>query len=151
LVSNALSGAASSAVVRTVSDRGHPAPHRTRRPRPADESLIPARVLCDDASVLELWQAEWCPHSHRVRLRLTELGIDWIARTVPLDRDDRDGMEAATGGRAIPTLVDGETVIHGADAIIGHLDTHRAEPVDAARHRAQMRAEWPHWVELEGE
>ena len=107
--------------------------------------------LCDDASVLELWQAEWCPHSHRVRLRLTELEIDWIARTVPIDRDRRDTMEVATGLRAIPTLVDGETVVHGADAIIEHLDARHAEPVDAARHRAQMRAEWPHWVELEAQ
>ena len=107
--------------------------------------------LCDDAGVLELWQAEWCPHSHRVRLRLSELEVDWIARTVPLDRDRRDAMEAATGLRAIPTLVDGETVVHGADAIIEHLDARHAEPVDAPRHRAQMLEEWPHWVELEGE
>ena len=106
--------------------------------------------LCDDATVLELWQAEWCPHSHRVRLRLTELEVDWVARTVPLDRDERDAMEAATGFRSIPTLVDGETVVHGADAIVEHLDAHHAKPADAMRHRAQMRAEWPHWVELEG-
>jgi glutathione S-transferase len=106
--------------------------------------------LCDDANVLELWQAEWCPHSHRVRLRLTELQVDWVARTVPLDRDERDAMEAATGFRSIPTLVDGEIVVHGADAIVEHLDAHHAKPADAMRHRAQMRAEWPHWVELEG-
>ena len=106
--------------------------------------------LCDDANVLELWQAEWCPHSHRVRLRLTELEVDWVARTVPLDRDERDAMEAATGFRSIPTLVDGETVVHGADAIVEHLDAHHATPAGAMRHRAQMRAEWPLWVELEG-
>lgn len=106
--------------------------------------------LCDDASVLELWQAEWCPHSHRVRLRLTELEVDWVARTVPLDRDERHAMESATGTRSIPALVDGETVVHGADAIIGHLDAQYTEPADATRHRTQMRAEWPHWLELEG-
>jgi glutathione S-transferase len=100
--------------------------------------------------VLELWQAEWCPFSHRVRLRLTELRIDWLARTIPLARDERDAMEAATGIRSIPTLVDGQTVIHGADAIIAHLDERHAEPSDASRHRAQMRAEWPHWVAHEG-
>lgn len=99
--------------------------------------------------MLELWQAEWCPYSHRVRLRLTELEVDWLARTVPLAREDRDAMEAAIGLRSIPTLVDGETVVHGADAILAHLDAHHAAPPDAARHRAQMRAEWPHWVELE--
>lgn len=106
--------------------------------------------VCDDGCVLELWQAEWCPYSHRVRLRLTELGLDWVARTVPLAREERDAMEAATGGRSIPTLVDGETVVHGADEIIAHLDRHHAEPHDARRQRAQMRAEWPHWLALEG-
>ena len=99
--------------------------------------------------MLELWQAEWCPYSHRVRLRLTELRIDWVARTIPLDRDARDGMEAATGLRSIPTLVDGDAVVHGADAIVAYLDARHKEPTDALRHRAQMRAEWPHWVELE--
>lgn len=107
--------------------------------------------LCDDAAVLELWQAEWCPYSHRVRMRLTELRLDWIARTVPLDRDQRDAMEAATGGRSIPTLVDGATVIHGADAIVAYLGERHADPPDAGRHRAQMRAEWPHWKALEGD
>ena len=106
--------------------------------------------LCDDGRVLELWQAEWCPYSHRVRLRLTELRVDWVARTIPLDRDARDAMEATTGLRSIPTLVDGDAVVHGADAIVAYLDQRHREPTDARRHRAQMRAEWPHWVELEG-
>ena len=107
--------------------------------------------LCDDEEVLELWQAEWCPHSHRVRLRLTELELDWIARSVPVDRGDRDVLEAATGLRSIPTLVDSETVVDGADAILDHLDAHHVRHAkNARRHRAQMRVEWPHWVELEG-
>jgi glutathione S-transferase len=100
--------------------------------------------------VLELWQAEWCPYSHRVRMRLTELRLDWVARTIPLERAEREAMESATGLRSIPTLVDGGAVVHGADAIVAYLDERHSEPPDAARHRAQMRAEWPHWVELEG-
>jgi glutathione S-transferase len=115
-----------------------------------DVSVPRSCRLCDDSLVLELWQAEWCPHSHRVRLRLTELQVDWLARTIPLDRDERDAMEAATGIRSIPTLVDGDEVVHGADDIIAYLDAHHAEPRDAGRHRAQMRAEWPHWLELDG-
>jgi glutathione S-transferase len=67
----------------------------------------------------------------------------------PARADERDGMEAATGTRSIPTLVDAGTVIHGADEIIAHLDAHYSEPADAHRHRAQMRAEWPHWLVLE--
>ncbi len=100
--------------------------------------------------MLELWQAEWCPHSHRVRLRLTELRLDWVARAVPADRAERDAMEAATGSRSIPTLVDGDAVVEGDDAILEYLDERHPEPPDAGRHRAQMRAEWPLWVELEG-
>lgn len=101
--------------------------------------------------MLELWQAEWCPHSHRVRLRLAELGLDWIARTVPVDRARRDEMEAATGLRSIPTLVDGDRIVHGEDAIVAHLERLvREEPADAPSHREQMRAEWPHWLDAHG-
>ena len=108
------------------------------------------RQLCDDAPVLELWQAEWCPYSHRVRLRLTELELDWIAHAIPVDRAERVAMEAATGTRSIPTLVDGDSVVQGADEIVAYLDARHAEAHDAKRHRAQMRAEWSHWLELEG-
>lgn len=97
--------------------------------------------------MLELWQAEWCPYSHRVRLRLTELGLPFVARQIPVDREAREAMEAATGLRSIPTLVDGDTVVHGADEIVAHLDQRYAEPADAGRHRAMMRVEWPHWRE----
>ena len=37
-----------------------------------------------------------------------------------------------------------------ADEIVAYLDARHAEPHDAKRHRAQMRAEWSHWLELEG-
>ena len=86
--------------------------------------------------MLELWQAEWCPYSHRVRLRLTELRLDWVARTIAVDRAERDAMETATGIRSIPTLVDGDAVVHGADEIVAYLDARHAEPPDAGRHRA---------------
>ena len=39
--------------------------------------------------MLELFQAEWCPYSHRVRQRLTELGVDFVARQVEAEPDDR--------------------------------------------------------------
>ena len=83
-------------------------------------------------------------------MRLTELRLDWIARTVPLERAERDAMESATGLRSIPTLLDGDAIVHGAEAILAYLDAGHPEPSDAARHRAQMGVEWPYWVELEG-
>lgn len=106
--------------------------------------------VCDPVHVLELWQAEWCPFSHRVRLRLTELELDWVARAVPVDRAGRSRLERAAGTVGIPTLVDGDTVVTGAEAILAHLGSLGADEAAASRHRAQMRAEWPHWVELEG-
>jgi glutathione S-transferase len=98
--------------------------------------------------MLELWQAEWCSYTHRVRLRLTGLRLDRVA--ILLDRAERAATETATGTRSIPTLVDGDTTVHGADAIIAYLDERHAEPDDAGGHRAQMRVEWPHRLELEG-
>ena len=54
--------------------------------------------------MIELYQAEWCPHSHKVRQRMTELGLDFVARQVAADKEDRpDELE-------IPTL-DGHATI----------------------------------------
>ena len=36
--------------------------------------------------MLELFQTEWCPASRRVRQRLTELGLDYLNRQVPVER-----------------------------------------------------------------
>ena len=39
--------------------------------------------------MLELWQTEWCPASHRIRQRLTELEVDYVIRQVPVEKDER--------------------------------------------------------------
>ena len=52
--------------------------------------------------MLELWQTEWCPASHRVREHLTELGVDYVARQVPVDTDARAALRDATGANVIP-------------------------------------------------
>ena len=84
----------------------------------------------------ELWQAEWCPHSQRVRNRLTELGVDFVARQVPADRECRAELMELAGCETVPVLVtpDSET-IRGTDAILDWLETHYAEGSDAAAHR----------------
>lgn len=93
---------------------------------------------------MELWQAEWCPHSHRVRQRLTELGLDVLLRQVPAEREDRDAMEEATGRREIPTLVgDDGAVLTGEEEILPWLDARHEERPDARRHRAKARLEVP--------
>ena len=99
---------------------------------------------------MELYQAEWCPHSHKVRQRLTELGLDVTLRQVPADPEARDEMERAVGTRSIPVLVtdDGET-LRGDDEILDHLDGFE-ERDDADEHRAKARAEVPTFVEVAG-
>ena len=84
--------------------------------------------------MLELYQAEWCPYSSAVRERLTELGVDFVAKQVAPRQEDREGEHE------IPLLVteDGER-FEGTDAVFAYLAT--LEPGTAERqHRAQYRA-----------
>lgn len=84
--------------------------------------------------MLELYQAEWCPYSSAVRERLTELGIDFVARQVAPRREEREGQHE------IPLLVteDGER-FEGTDAVFEYLAT--LPRADWERgHRAQYRA-----------
>lgn len=84
-------------------------------------------------------------------MRLTELGVEWVARPVSVDRAGRDAMEAVTGTRSIPTLVDGKTIVSDADEIIAHLDRTYPEPPDAQLHGETLeQREWSHWLELHG-
>ncbi len=88
----------------------------------------------------ELWQTEWCPASRRVRQRLTELGIDYLGRQVPVEKDDRMLLRERTGTETIPVLVTpaGEVLV-GEEPILAHLDGH--EPVPAEAHAHRLKAE----------
>ena len=88
----------------------------------------------------ELWQTEWCPASRRVRQRLTELGIDFISRQVPVEKDARTLLLERTGTDTIPVLVtqDGEPLI-GEATILDFLESH--EPVPAAARAHRLKAE----------
>lgn len=93
-------------------------------------------------ATIELYQAEWCPYSARVRQRLTELGVSYVARPVPAEREDRDVMREATGTDEIPAAVlsDGTVLSGEADDIIAALDERFAEPPGAEAHREQAEA-----------
>jgi glutathione S-transferase len=66
--------------------------------------------------VLTLYQAEWCPYSSAVRQRLTELGIDFIARQVPAEQEEREGQHE------IPLLTNGDGErFEGTEAIFDYL------------------------------
>jgi glutathione S-transferase len=86
--------------------------------------------------MLELYQAEWCPHSHRVRQRLTELGVSFVARQVPAEPADREELRRKTGSDEIPTLLleDG-TTMSDPDRIIEYLEANHRERADAGEHR----------------
>ena len=51
--------------------------------------------------MLELWQTEWCPASRRLRQRLTELGVDYLIRQVPVEREQRSASTAETCVRSV--------------------------------------------------
>ena len=97
---------------------------------------------------VELYQAEWCPYSHRVRQRLTELGLDFVVRQVPADSEQRDEMRRAVGTDEIPVLVADEgSVLKGVDEILPYL-ARLPERDDAPRHREKAREEVPLFEEL---
>ena len=89
--------------------------------------------------MLELYQAEWCPHSRKVRQRLTELGVDYVVRQVPAEPRDRKEMRRRTGEIEIPVLVTGEDgdVLSGEEEILPWLEERFDERPDAAAHRAK--------------
>lgn len=86
---------------------------------------------------LELWQTEWCPASHRVRQRLTELGVAYVVRQVPVEREDRGELMTATGQDSIPAVVAGGVVVVGEAAIVRYLNTRFVEPPQGEHQRAK--------------
>jgi len=72
--------------------------------------------------MLQLFQTEWCRGSQRVRQRLTELGIDFVARQVPEDTAERGMLEQVAGVRTVPVLLfeDG-FVLDGTERILDYL------------------------------
>jgi len=102
--------------------------------------------------MLELWQTEWCPASRRIRERLTELGVDYVTRQVPVEKERRDQLHRLTGTDTIPALVleDGTFAI-GEEAIRRYLDEHVAEPPDAEAHRLKAAKARNRYLEEECE
>jgi glutathione S-transferase len=89
------------------------------------------------ALTLELWQTEWCPASHRVRQRLTELGLSYLVQQVPVEKQDRTELVRSTGHESIPVLVASGNPIAGEEAILGYLKTHFVEPPEAENQRCK--------------
>jgi glutathione S-transferase len=102
--------------------------------------------------VLQLFQTEWCPASHRVRERLTELGLDYVIRQVPADKRNRTDLVAATRTDTVPVLVtDDGTILDGEDHILAFLGEHYLVPRGARMHRARAEKSRRRYLEEECE
>jgi glutaredoxin/uncharacterized protein (DUF302 family) len=88
---------------------------------------------------MKLYQAEWCPFSHRVRAKLTELGIDYEIVNVPASTQKREELEEVAGTKSIPVLVDGEKVITDSSEAISYLEQkHASDPEELRVHRREL-------------
>ena len=88
---------------------------------------------------MKLYQAEWCPFSHRVRAKLTELGIDYEIVNVSASAKDREELEEVAETRAIPVLVDGERVITDSGEAISYLEhKYETDPEKLRLHRREL-------------
>ena len=72
--------------------------------------------------MIKLYQAEWCPFSHRIRAKLTELGIDYESENVSASAEKRAKITEITGNSTIPVLVDGEKVFSDSSEILSYLE-----------------------------
>jgi glutathione S-transferase len=100
----------------------------------------------------ELWQTEWCPASRRVRQRLTELGVDYLTRQVPVEKDDRVLLRERTGTDTIPVLAaPGGEILVGEEAILVHLDHYEPVPAEARAHRLKAEKARRRYLEEECE
>ena len=95
-----------------------------------------------DEPLMELWQAEWCPHSSVVRELLTELDVDYVARQVEAYPEQREQLRERTGHDTIPVAVfaDGEIVGGPREAVVEAIRARYPEPATAEDHRQQVAA-----------
>lgn len=75
--------------------------------------------------MLELYQFEECPYCVRVRVKMTDLGIDCILRNEPREKSKRDRLRKISGQVGVPTLVDSDTgtiIPDDDDEILAYLE-----------------------------
>jgi glutathione S-transferase len=102
--------------------------------------------------MLELFQTEWCPASRRVRQRLTELGLDYVIRQVPVEREARTTLREAIGTDTIPALrLENGSAIVGEEYILAYLGEHIAESPATEAHRQKAAKARRRYLEEECE
>src|SRR5215213_9546125 len=89
---------------------------------------------------MRLYQAEWCPFSHRVRAKLTELGIDYEIVNISASGKRRAKLEEVAGTKAIPVLVDRDRIITDSDEALSYLEySYETDPEELELHRRELR------------
>ncbi|MDQ3966223.1 MAG: glutathione S-transferase N-terminal domain-containing protein [Actinomycetota bacterium] len=87
----------------------------------------------------KLYQAEWCPFSHRIRAKLTELGIDYEAVNVSASAEKRVELKEITGNSTIPVLADGEKVFSDSSEILSYLgEKYETSPEELKLHQREL-------------
>ena len=89
--------------------------------------------------MIKLYQAEWCPFSHRIRAKLTELGIDYEAVNVSASAEKRAELKEITGNSTIPVLADGEKVFSDSRDILSYLgEEYESGPEELKLHKREL-------------
>jgi glutaredoxin 3 len=89
--------------------------------------------------MIKLYQAEWCPFSHRIRAKLTELGIDYEAVNVSASAEKRAELKEITGNSTIPALADGEKVFSDSSKILSYLgEEYESGPEELKLHKREL-------------
>jgi glutaredoxin 3 len=89
--------------------------------------------------MIKLYQAEWCPFSHRIRAKLTELRIDYEAVNVSASAEKRAELKEITGNSTIPVLADGEKVFSDSSEILSYLEEeYETDPEELKLHHREL-------------
>ena len=74
---------------------------------------------------LELFQKEECPFSHTVRQKLSDLGLDFVAHSIPDTQDLKHKELVNAGGKdQVPFLIDHKSGVklYESEAIVSYLE-----------------------------
>lgn len=73
--------------------------------------------------LIEIYQFEGCPFCSKVRQKMTELNLDFIARQVE-PNGERKKVEEVSGQTGVPVIIDPntDTVMHESDDIVEYLE-----------------------------
>jgi glutathione S-transferase len=79
--------------------------------------------MAEPDQMLELYQFEGCPFCKKVRQKMTELQLDFVARQVEPD-GDRSRVKEISGQTGVPVVVDPnkDVVMPESDDIVEYLE-----------------------------